>query len=100
MREEFKNMKFSHSVCLSTSRMYCTNDVVDALEHLLHLSCETQLCVARENDYIGEYGVILSGDVIAAFDMDCLSKVDENGNRYCNRKECTLEEWNSAYAYT
>ena len=100
MREEFKNMKFSHSVGLSTARMYHANSIIDALEHLLNLPSHTQLCVAREFDYIGEYGVILSGDVIAAYDIDCLSKVDENGNRYSRRKECTIEEWENAYCYT
>ena len=102
MREEFKNLRFSHSVALSTSRLYHGSNATKALEHLLCLPHDTQLSVAREDDAIGEYGVILTGDVIAAYDIDCLSKVDEQGNRYTTdkREQCTLEQWNNAYAYT
>ena len=100
MREEFKDMRFSHSVGLSTSRMYRAKNIVDALEHTLNLPSDTQLCVAREYDCIGEYGVILSGQVIAAYDIDCLSKVDEKGNRYSQQQECTLEQCENAYCYT
>lgn len=103
MREDFKGKKFSHSVNLAGNE-FGHLPLKESLLRFINLDYNAQIAVARDKDRdsMGPYGFICTGDVIAAYDIDCLSRLDADGNRVVkgNQRQCTVEEWDNAFFYT